>query len=1233
MLRLFFMMMVALAAIPATAQFSRNYNFTEDLDVFPEPQALNFYQREKVTITYEVLRDNQPVNLVDEGIISVWEVTTQTNPITAVIVVTAQVVSATSGVIRFSLEPNRAGVPEGKYDGFVRMFKKVGSDFVESGMIQRQNVDIRRSPPSEGINFIGPVWWDRYDPNFLSIDELVVNRIVPREIEFGGSVFTNFPAQLTYSARNFPAPSYPQGQHLRDIFQGTDQSNTRFNFYQIAGEGGITTFYTNNALVISGNATGSVDQLFAKVAGKATIYYRPSINNQQITALSASNFPANLATDGTNMFWATGLEAGSFGGQGPGFYRNFQNLTNIWVFDGNADPVTLSRSDIAGFEVGGALGFVFTNRSVGGVTSTILRIENNSFLATNVADLLTRSNFWSGFNRFEHGIQVNNRIRHGGVVGGNPALFSTIGGGGSNNLALGPFSTVIGGRDSVASGTDSIAGGRGASASGSESVALGFGALGGAAGAVGIGRGATARGAYSTSVGGFSGDAVGSYSATLGGQYAKTDASFSWAMGSYMNIIHPWNYAFGSGTAITNPIISQRNYAFWIDSGTTNLFFLGVNTNKPSVTGAVFQAVGGPVAVESVVFPDGSSLSSSTNIGAGNVTLTSAWSMVYSDGDKNSVSLPLGASNFVLVSTGPSNAPVFMEYKSGTITQVTANATHFNVTGSTGPVVNISLNDTAATNLWKADQAYGYLPGIANVSGRVVTLEGYVPGIANVSGRVVNLESNLGNVSGRVVTLEGYLPGIANVSGRVVTLEGYLPGIANVSGRVVNLESNLGNVSGRVVAIEGWTTDNLAEGLTNKYADDWSRYPATQNVNYGYFSATNLLGVGFNLTNNVLPDQGHMRWSTDFETVSVGLTGGYKLPLGEASVFPVVNQSGSSIAKGTLLQAAGVLGMSGKILVAPSFFQGSNMLSQLIMGIAAENIPNGESGYAVDFGRVRGFDTSMFGANSILYADPFNPGQMTTNRPSAPYSKTIVALVLNSSSNVGSIWVRPTFGSSLANDELVNLGTLSNNDALLYDSTALAFTNKQLGTAAFSNTNAFINVINGTGTVNALSAGGIRITSAIDTNNLQSVPTLEFLATYNPIGAVTNATLIALNGTPYDGILNLDPAKFATNETGQLTITPVDNSWSVTNVSGSYTAAVYNLVNADTLSDSTFVYLPPASSTTGGVISARKATTNNFLFVVAGAGDYVQGVATVGLTRAGNVIDLFSDGTTNWWLK
>lgn len=1236
MKRLFALLLfVLITASSAIAQFSRNYNFVEDLDVFPEPQALNFYQREKVTITYNVLRDNQPVNLVDNGIISVWEVTTRTNPITAVIVVTSEVVNATGGVIRFTLEANRAGVPEGKYDGFVRMFKKVGSDFVESGMIQRQNVDIRRAPPSEGINFIGPVWWDRYDPNFLSIDELVVNRIVPQEIEFGGEVFTSFPTG--YEARSLPSSSYPFQQMVRSIYASTDNSGKRFNFYNIAAEGGITTFYTNSLLVISGNATGSVDQLFPKVSGKATIYYRPSNGTQQMTPLAPSGLPANLTTDGTNMFWSQGVVASDtplFDGKVPGYYRNFSNQTNIWIIDGNADTSqdhAWIATDTAGFEIGGSLGFIMTNRVRAGVTSAVLRIVNDSTIATNLGELLSRSNLWTGFNQFQHGIQVNNRLRVGGVLGGNPGLFSTVSPAGSNNLAIGPYSTVIGGRGSIASGTDTIAGGWGASASGAESIALGRGALGGGSYAVGIGRGATARGVNSTVIGGFNNDAE-AYGSVLGGQYVDINGQFSWGFGNYVYVPNTWNYAFGFGTGTTNPIVSQRDYAFWIDALGTNLFFFGLNTNSPSVAGAVMQVVGGPAIFETIRFPDGSTLSSSTNIGAGNVSLTSAWSVVYSDGQTNSISLPLGVSNSVLVSQGPNVAPKFVKdgLGGGTITSVTADVNYFVVAGSTGPAVNISLTSTAATNLWKGEQAYNY-----------------VPGIANISGRVVNIESSLGNVSGRVVTLEGYLPGITdisnrvvsaesnigNVSGRVVSLEGYLPGIANVSGRVVNLESNLGNVSGRVVAIEGWTTDNLPEGTTNRYADDWSLFAAKTNPNFAGFSGTNILGLGFVTNNNVAPDEGYMRWMTDFETIVLGLGGGYKLPAGEASVFPVVNQSGSLITKGTLVQTAGTLGASGKILVAPAFFQGSNTQSQVIMGVAATDISNGGSGYVVEFGRVRGIDTSMFSANSILYADPFNPGQMTTNRPSAPYSKTIVALVINSSSNAGTIWVRPTFGSSLANDELINLGVLTTNDTLVYDYAAGAFTNKALGSAAFVSTNTFINVVNGTGTVNALAAGGIRITSTVDTNDLKAVPTLELLATYNPIGAVTNATLLALNGTPYDGILNLDPDKFATNSTGQLTITPEETAWVVTNASGSYTASVYNLVLADTSASDALIYLPPANSTTGGLVSARKMTSSNFMYVVAGAGDYVQGVSTVGLTFAGNVIDVFSDGTTNWWLK
>jgi hypothetical protein len=94
-----------------------------------------------------------------------------------------------------------------------------------------------------------------------------------------------------------------------------------------------------------------------------------------------------------------------------------------------------------------------------------------------------------------------------------------------------------------------------------------------------------------------------------------------------------------------------------------------------------------------------------------------------------------------------------------------------------------------------------------------------------------------------------------------------------------------------------------------------------------------------------------------------------------------------------------------------------------------------------------------------------------------------------------------------------------------------------------------------------------------------------------------------------------------------------DLSFKLAPITSSYTAVSYNFVLADTTASDIFVTLPAANVNSGKVVAARKMSPSNTLYVRAPSGNQVQGVGTVGVVRAGSVIEVISNGGTNWWLK
>lgn len=165
--------------------------------------------------------------------------------------------------------------------------------------------------------------------------------------------------------------------------------------------------------------------------------------------------------------------------------------------------------------------------------------------------------------------------------------------------------------------------------------------------------------------------------------------------------------------------------------------------------------------------------------------------------------------------------------------------------------------------------------------------------------------------------------------------------------------------------------------------------------------------IGFDMTNVVAaPTEGQLTWDATDKTLSLGLNGGnVVLQIGQEMYYRVKNTTGSTILNGTVCRFAGSQGNSGILLAAP-FQANGTYNSNVIMGIATEDIPNGSEGLVTSFGKVRGVNTSAFTDGQILYASPSVAGGLTSTKPDAPNNVVSVAAVVSASNN-GVLFVRP----------------------------------------------------------------------------------------------------------------------------------------------------------------------------------------------------------------------------------
>lgn len=184
--------------------------------------------------------------------------------------------------------------------------------------------------------------------------------------------------------------------------------------------------------------------------------------------------------------------------------------------------------------------------------------------------------------------------------------------------------------------------------------------------------------------------------------------------------------------------------------------------------------------------------------------------------------------------------------------------------------------------------------------------------------------------------------------------------------------------------------------------------------------------------------QGQIRWNDDWSTFDMGMNENVTQQVGQEQYYYVKNQTGTQIDDGTVVMATGTTGNSGRILVAPAIGDGT-IPARYIMGIATQNIGNGEDGFVTSFGLVKGINTEGPGSETWndgdeLWVSPTTPGGLTNIEPTEPNLKVSVALVIHAHSN-GSIFVRPTFFGRLGDLQNLQTSGETNGDLVVYNST------------------------------------------------------------------------------------------------------------------------------------------------------------------------------------------------------
>ena len=197
--------------------------------------------------------------------------------------------------------------------------------------------------------------------------------------------------------------------------------------------------------------------------------------------------------------------------------------------------------------------------------------------------------------------------------------------------------------------------------------------------------------------------------------------------------------------------------------------------------------------------------------------------------------------------------------------------------------------------------------------------------------------------------------------------------------------------------------------------------------------------IDFDLNYTGETAEGRLSWNFEDATLDLGMGGGnVTQQIGQEIYYIVKNQSGATISNGRVVRNAGSFGASGRILGEYMIADGTYPFAKTL-GIATEDILNGEDGLVTEFGVVRGIDTtgSLYGESwsdgDVLYVSPTIPGGLTSVEPSAPNQVLEMGVILNAAAN-GSIFVDRHLSTRLGDISDIQTTGATNGDLIVYNS-------------------------------------------------------------------------------------------------------------------------------------------------------------------------------------------------------
>jgi len=245
--------------------------------------------------------------------------------------------------------------------------------------------------------------------------------------------------------------------------------------------------------------------------------------------------------------------------------------------------------------------------------------------------------------------------------------------------------------------------------------------------------------------------------------------------------------------------------------------------------------------------------------------------------------------------------------------------------------------------------------------------------------------------------------------------------------------------------------------------------------------------ITFDTTPEVIPTApGSLYWDSGDGLPATVLNANVSIGIGQEQIALVKNATGSSIAKGKVVYISGAQGQRPTITLSDA---DTETTSSKTFGVTSEVIADGAEGFVTTFGVLRGINTDGLTEGGAIWLSQ-TAGNFTQTIPAEPAHTVFIGYVVKAHASSGEIFVNIQNGYELNELHGVLINGVSDNQALVYNSSASLWYNESI--------------------VNSLQGTENEINVSASTGNITiGIPDSPLFITPN-IGA---ATATSINGT------------------------------------------------------------------------------------------------------------------------